>query len=58
MQSLKDIFYKLSGPFINNNTVHCARETETVEMDNPAFAQLDPHLKYDDDSECDLNFIF
>ena len=35
-------------------SVSCHNQ-ETVELDNPAFAQLDPHLKVDETEEIEIN---
>lgn len=37
-------------PFSFNKTVKCT-SSDTVSMDDPAFAQMDPHLKVDDTSD-------
>ncbi len=29
-------------------------DKETAEMDNPAYAQQDPHLRFDDDEDANL----
>ena len=47
MLSFKDIL----SSFLRPKSVKCTSRGEEVVMDDPAYAQLDPHLKFDESED-------